>query len=196
MFYRGDNMSVFLQRFIQDKKYFLIVITTTIIMGFLFGFYQYKHTQPMIQQFFHSFFYFNIENYQNHYQLYLIQSGIMIFICTYLSTSYMGQIGLLFICFLKGLQISFSIQYVVMNVQIQFMIILLMLCEIILELMIVYVITYIGLYISCYVTLVNFYIEQNFHIQSILNYRLNFIIATLIILTLSLAFRLYVVPLF
>ena len=62
MFYRGDNMSVFLQRFIQDKKYFLIVITTTIIMGFLFGFYQYKHTQPMIQQFFHSFFYFNIEN--------------------------------------------------------------------------------------------------------------------------------------
>ena len=42
MFYRGDNMSVFLQRFIQDKKYFLIVITTTIIMGFLFGFYQYN----------------------------------------------------------------------------------------------------------------------------------------------------------
>ena len=65
MFYRGDNMSVFLQRFIQDKKYFLIVITTTIIMGFLFGFYQYKHTQPMIQQFFHSFFYFNIENWNN-----------------------------------------------------------------------------------------------------------------------------------
>ena len=87
-------------------------------------------------------------------------------------------------------------QYVVMNVQIQFMIVLLMLCEMILELMIVYVITYIGLYISSYVTLVNFYIEQNFHIQSILNYRLNFIIATLLLLTLSLAFRLYVVPLF
>lgn len=55
---------------------------------------------------------------------------------------------------------------------------------------------YIGLYISSYVTLVNFYIEQNFNIKSILNYRLNFIIAVLIILTMSLAFRLYIIPLF
>ena len=190
------NMSVFLQRFIQNKKYLLLLITITIIMGFLFGFYQYKNTQPGIQQFFHFLFYFNIENYENHYQLYLVQSGMMIFICTYLSTSYIGQMGLLFICFLKGLQISFSIQYVVMNVQIHFMMILLMLCEIILELIIIYIIIYIGLYISSYVSLVNFYIEQNFHIQSILNYRLNFMIAALIFLTLSLAFRLYVVPLF
>ena len=76
------NMSVFLQRFIQNKKYLLLLITITIIMGFLFGFYQYKNTQPGIQQFFHFLFYFNIENYENHYQLYLVQSGMMIFICT------------------------------------------------------------------------------------------------------------------
>lgn len=189
-------MSVFLQRFIQDKRYILILITVTSFIGFLFGFYQYSHTQPVIQEFFRFLFYLNIENYQNHYQLYLIQSGLLIFICTYLSTSYIGQIGLLFITFLKGLQISFSIQYTLATVQFNFIIILLMFFEIILELLIVFIIVYIGLYISSYVSLVNFYIEQNFNIKSILNYRLNFIIASLIVLTISLAFRLYIVPLF
>lgn len=189
-------MSVFFQRLIQDKKYLLTFMITTIVTGLIFGFYQYSHTQSNIQDFFRHLFYLNIENYKNHYHLYLIQSGLLIFICTYLSTSYIGQLGLLFLTFLKGIQISFSIQYVFSVIQINIMIIILMLCEIILELIIVFIIVYIGLYISSYVTLVNFYIEQNFNIKSILNYRLNFIIAALITLTISLAFRLYIVPLF
>lgn len=196
MLYRGDNMSVFLQRFIQNKKYILIAIGVTGLMGFLFGFYQYTHTQEPIQKFFHYLFYLNIESYTNHYQLYIIQSGLLIFICTYLSTSYVGQLGLLFITFLKGLQISFSLQYVLSVVQMNVIMAILMLCEILFEIIIVSIIVYIGLYISSYVTLVNFYIEQNFNIKSILNYRLNFIIASLIVLTCSLAFRLYIVPLF
>ena len=85
MLYRGDNMSVFLQRFIQNKKYILIAIGITGLIGFLFGFYQYTHTQEPIQKFFHYLFYLNIESYTNHYQLYIIQSGLLIFICTYLS---------------------------------------------------------------------------------------------------------------
>lgn len=189
-------MSGFLRRLLQDKKYFLIMISFIVFMGFLFGFYQYSHTNITIQEFFRYLFYFNIEKYENHYQLYLIQSGLFIVICTYLSTSYIGQFGLLFITFLKGLQISFSIQYTLSIIQIDFMIILLMLCEIVFEIVMVFIMMYIGLYISSYVTLVNFYIEQNFNIKSILNYRLNFIIAVLIILTLSLAFRLYIIPLF
>lgn len=196
MFYRGDNMSVFFQRLIQNKKYILLFIITIIIMGFIFGFYQYSHTQSNIQGFFCHLFYLNIESYENRYHLYLIQSGLLIFICTYLSTSYIGQIGLLFITFLKGLQISFSIQYVLSSIQVNIITCILMFCEVILELIIVFIIVYIGLYISSYVTLVNFYIEQNFNIKSILNYRLNFVIAVLITLTISLAFRLYIVPLF
>ena len=84
MLYRGDNMSVFLQRFIQNKKYILIAIGVTGLIGFLFGFYQYTHTQEPIRKFFHYLFYLNIESYTNHYQLYIIQSGIMIFICNIL----------------------------------------------------------------------------------------------------------------
>ena len=103
---------------------------------------------------------------------------------------------MLFITFLKGLQISFSLQYVLSVVQMNVIMVILMLCEILFEIIIVSIIVYIGLYISSYVTLVNFYIEQNFNIKSILNYRLNFIIASLIVLTCSLAFRLYIVPLF
>ena len=168
MLYRGDNMSVFLQRFIQNKKYILIAIGVTGLIGFLFGFYQYTHTQEPIQKFFHYLFYLNIESYTNHYQLYIIQSGLLIFICTYLSTSYVGQLGLLFITFLKGLQISFSLQYVLSVVQMNVIMVILILCEILFEIIIVSIIVYIGLYISSYVTLVNFYIEQNFNIKSIL----------------------------
>ena len=73
-------MSVFLQRFIQNKKYILIAIGVTGLIGFLFGFYQYTHTQEPIQKFFHYLFYLNIESYTNHYQLYIIQSGLLIFI--------------------------------------------------------------------------------------------------------------------
>ena len=137
MLYRGDNMSVFLQRFIQNKKYILIAIVVTGLMGFLFGFYQYTHTQEPIQKFFHYLFYLNIESYTNHYQLYIIQSGLLIFICTYLSTSYVGQLGLLFITFLKGLQISFSLQYVLSVVQMNVIMVILMLCEILFEIIIV-----------------------------------------------------------
>ena len=51
-------------------------------------------------------------------------------------------------------------------------------------------------YIFLVMLLGEFLYRTEFSYSKYLNYRLNFIIATLILLTLSLAFRLYVVPLF
>lgn len=189
-------MSVFLHQFIKNKKFILIILSVVLLFGFLFGFYQYSHTNALFKDFFQNFFYLHSESYENHYQLYMIQSALLMIISTYLSTSYLGHVGLLAIMFLKGLQFSFSLSYVFSQVQIDFVVFIFMLTEIILELSILYILLYMSIYLSVYVTLVTFFIEQNFYMKNILNYRLNFLIATLICLALSLAFRLYIVTMF
>ena len=156
-------MSAFLRRFIDNKKYVLLLLSIMLIMGFIYGFVEYGHCQETIKKNFHYLFYLNNEKYANQYQLYLIQSGIYILICTYLSSSYLGHLGILFLTFLKGLQISFSLCYVFSLIQLDFL---------------------------------TYYIDQTFNMKNIINYRLNCLIATLIVFSLSLAFRIYVIPLF
>ena len=197
IYQRGDTiMSVFLRRFINHKKYILILMSTVFVGGFLFGFFQYSLVNQDIKDFFQNLFYLNCEGYQNQYQQYVIQSGVYILICTYLSSSYFGHVGLLFLLFLKGLQLSFSFVYVFSHIPVSFVLIVLLCVEMILEIAICFILNIVCIHISIYVTLITFYIEQNFNIKSMINYRLNNIIITLILFSLSLAFRIYVIPMF
>ena len=189
-------MSVFLRRFIDNKKYIVISISIVLLMGIVFGIYQYHHSTNMIKHFFENLFYLNVESYENHYQIYLFQNIFIIIVCTYMSSSYLGHIGILFLLFLKGMQISFSILYTFSIVYFSFTIMILIIIEIILELLLCIVLGIYHIHLSIYVTLITFYIEQNFNIKSMLNYRLNCIIVSLIIFVLSLAFRIYIIPLF
>ncbi|MBS5368251.1 MAG: hypothetical protein KHY19_02110, partial [Coprobacillus cateniformis] len=76
-------------------------------------------------------------------------------------------------------------------------VLIVLLCvEMILEIAICFILNIVCIHISIYVTLITFYIEQNFNIKSMMNYRLNNIIITLILFSLSLAFRIYVIPMF
>lgn len=197
MFYqRGDNMSVFLRRFIDHKKYIIILLGTVFIMGFIFGFYQYSLTNQTIQDFLKNLFYLNSEGYQNQYQLYVIQGSLYILICTYLSSSYYGHLGLLFLVFIKGMQVSFSLMYVFSVVQVSFLLIIFLFIEIIIEIVLCFVLNITCMHISIYVTIVTFYIEQNFNMKSMMNYRLNNLILTLICFSIALAFRVYIIPTF
>lgn len=197
MFYqRGDNMSVFLRRFIDHKKYIIILLGTVFIMGFIFGFYQYSLTNQTIQDFLKNLFYLNSEGYQNQYQLYVIQGSLYILICTYLSSSYYGHLGLLFLVFIKGMQVSFSLIYVFSVVQVSFLLIIFLFIEIIIEIVLCFVLNITCMHISIYVTIVTFYIEQNFNMKSMMNYRLNNLILTLICFSIALAFRVYIIPMF
>ncbi len=189
-------MDVFLQKFIDNKKYILIAIITVFIAGILYGFYQYNHSSHMVKVFFENLFHLNLENYENKYQFYLIQNLFLIFICTYLSSSYLGHIGILFLTFLKGIQLSFSIIHIYITVSLSFITIILLFIEILIEIVLCIVLSLYHIHISIYVTLITFYIEQNFNIKSMLNYRLNNLIASLIIFIISLAFRLYIIPMF
>ncbi len=191
-----EYMSIFLRRFVENKKYITISVFVLLISGFLFGLYQYNHTSDIMKNFFNYLFYLNVEGYENHYQLYLIQNILFVFICTYLSSSYFGHVGILFILFLKGIQLSFSCLYLFSTIPISIVILLLVILEIIIEISLCVVIGVYQIHISLYVTLITFYIEQNFNIKSMMNYRLNCLIASLIVFVISLAFRLYVIPLF
>ncbi len=186
-------MSVFLQRFLKNKKYIFILYSIVLIMGFIFGFYQYHYSSQNIQELLQQLFYLPHQDYTN---LYLIQSGIYIIICTYLSSSYIGFAGILFLGFIKGMHISFSIMYVCMHTKLGFLIIFIMLLECILELCLYIIMCVPYIYLSIYVLYVTFIVEQNFNIKSILNYKLNVIIITLVLLCLSVMLRLYMIPLF
>lgn len=189
-------MSVFLRRFIGHKKYIFIGMITVFTIGCLFGFYQYQFSSQMVKDFFAHLYYLNIDGYTNQYQLYVIQGGIYILICTYLSSSYLGHIGLLLLLFLKGLQLSFSLIFVFTNVSFSFFVLLLVFLETILEVALCLSMNLVCIHISIYVTLVTFYIEQNFSMKSIMNYKLNCIIISLILFSLALAFRIYIIPMF
>lgn len=166
------------------------------IAGFGFGFYQYNQSTQLIKDFFHYLFHLNVDGYTNHYQQYVIQGGLYILICTYLSSSYLGHIGILFLLFLKGLQLSFSILYIISSLKFTFLIFLLLLIETFIEIALCFVMSLMCIYISIYVTQVTFFIEQNFSIKSMLNYKLNCFIFTLVIFSIALAFRVYIIPMF
>lgn len=189
-------MNVFLQRFLDHKKYVLLVLFIMIFTGFLYGILRYESCNEEIKDYLQHLFYLNYSNYKNQYQLYLIKNGIFILICTYLSTSYLGHIGIVFLSFLKGIEIAFSFQFVFQTIDMTLLIFIFLVLELIIEILFVIVISYMCIYLSIYVTLISFFLEQNFHLKSTINYRLNSLIVALLLFSLSLGFRLYFIPLF
>lgn len=190
-----NNMSVFLRRFINHKKYIMICMICLMVCGFLFGFYQYHQGNVQMIDLLRYLFYLNVEDFSSHYQLYLLQNGLYIFLCTYLSSSYLGHIGLLLL-FLKGMQISISLIYVYISVKMTLILWVMILIEILLEIILCLCMNMMCIHISLNVAQVTFFIEQNFNMKSLLNYKLNCIIMSLILFFISLAFRQYIIPFF
>ena len=189
-------VNAFLCRFIDQKKFIFITLTIVLLCGFSYGLVKYHSFQKYIQFFFQNLYYLNDEKYLNQYQLYLFQNAFYILICTYFSSSYIGQLGILFLTFIKGIQFAFSLLYVLNIVQISFLIIIFILIETLFEILFIYSLNSMCMHLSFYVTLISFYLEQNLNIKSTLNYRLNSLIISLIIFSISLAFRIYIIPLF
>ena len=189
-------MSAFFHRFIEKKKYLFISMIIVLSMGVIFGFYEYQQVSNQIQNFFNKLFYLNVEGYSNDYQMYIIQNGVFILICTYLSTSYIGYFGLLLMSFLKGIQLSFSLFYVFSTVPLSIIIVLFVVLQLIIELAFILSIVYMNMYISIYTKIVTFFVEQNFNFKSIMNYQLNSLIISLVLFCGALALRMYIIPMF
>lgn len=189
-------MNFFLEKINQNKRCIFIPIMVLFIVGLLFGFIQYKQSSQSLKSLFQYLFYFNHSNYPNTYHIYLIEGVMYILICTYLSTSYLGVFGLLFLIFLKGIQISFSIQYILCMLKPSIIVCIFIFIEGFFEILFAFILNYMCIYLSINVTQLVFYIDKNFNIKNVLNYKLNIIMFALIMLFISLIFRLYVVPLF
>lgn len=193
---RGDDMNVFFQRFLENKKYIIISLLCIYCVGFIFGCLQYNHTSKNIQELLQYLFYIKNENYQNHYQLYVIENGIYIFICTYLSTSYLGSLGIYFCCFLKGIQFAFSSIYINGLIEFHFLVFLLIIGEFIIEVMMMLAMNTIYIHISIYTAYVTFCVEHNFRAKSMFNYHLNGFILALMLFFIALCYRVYLVAMF
>lgn len=189
-------MEAFLRRFIESKKYIYFIMIFIFFVGVIYGYFAYQFSSSSIINFLKKLFYLNNEQYSNDYQLYFIQNCLYILICTYLSSSYIGHLGILFMVFIKGIQIIFSLIYVFSIIEIQLLTILLIIIEILIEIIFIFMICSMSIYLSLYVTFITFYIEQNLHLKNTINFRLNYLIAVLLIFSLSLAMRLYFIPLF
>ncbi|MCD8029055.1 MAG: hypothetical protein LUF02_10485, partial [Erysipelotrichaceae bacterium] len=79
------------------------MIFVVFVCGFFFGFYQYDNCQNTVLNYMQNLFYLNSDEYSNQYTLYLTESILMIIICTYLSSCYIGFLGILLFTFLKGM---------------------------------------------------------------------------------------------
>ena len=188
-------MQAFLNRFLKNRKLIVIAIGSLLIMGFLYGFFIYPKGNSHLLSYLKNLFYIQDEHYTNQYQLYLILNMIFILMITYLSSSYIGYIGILFLSFTKGVQLSCSLIYVFSTVSFSIGILMIVIIEIILEIALIMLLGSMSMYLSIYTTLVTFFIEGNFDLKNTLNFRLNIWIVSLILFSLSLAFRIYVVAL-
>lgn len=188
-------MNLFLERYLNQKKFILLTVIVIYVAGFFYGFYQYHLCHNDLQKFFQYLFYIPLKGYQNHYHFYLIQTGVYIIISTYLSSNYLGSIGLLFLTFLNGMRISFSLMFVFAQASFNFFIFFTIVIEILIEIILCLFMSTTYSYLSLYTFYVTFITEQNFNIKKMANHKLNIIILSLVIFGISLMFRIYIVPL-
>ncbi len=187
-------MRSLIRRCLNQKKYIVISMTIFFVMGLIFSFFQYDTFSENLLPYFNNLFYFKSTENLSMYQLYVVESIVVIVICTYLSTSYLGFVGLGSVLFLKGIQLGISIQYIFLTESFGFVMFLIMLAEIIIECL-YFVPIYMNIHLSLYVMYTTFCIEQTISGKNLFNYLLNILIASLVVFMLTLAFRIYVIPL-
>lgn len=174
----------------NHKKYLLIIFFTILLTGFLFGLFEYQYCTNQLRNFFQCLFI--IQKEQNEYPIYLLQNTIIIFLNTYLSSSYLGFIGILFIVFLKGVQIAFSIIYI-LTFSLKPLSVLFIILQLLFEILFLITTSLTNILLSLQTLIVTFCIEDNFDYKNILNYKLNGIIGILIIFIICLLLRVYLV---
>lgn len=179
-------MNFFLHKLINHKKYLIIIFFTFLFSGVLFGLFEYQYCSKQVISFFKTLFFINKE--QTEYSIFLIQNIIIIFLFTYLNSSYLGFIGILFLVFLKGIQISFSFIYV-LSFDLTPISVFLILLQLFFELLFLLLLFFPNITLSFQTLIVTFFIEDNFNGKSIMNYNLNSIIFVLIVFIISLLIR-------
>ena len=163
------------------------------ICGLLFGIVFYFYGNETIVQLNKYIFVYKDNTATNNYNLYLTITSLYILLSLIISTSFLGVILNSFVIFSKGMQIAIAtIYYFTLNKFSASMLFFSFFPQLILELALLYVISIIAIRLSLNCFTISFLTTEVFNSRKIINYVLDYIIIILIIVSLSMAFKVYV----
>lgn len=187
-------MSFFKAKFRSKKALIHIFAFSLFIFGVIFGSIYYFYGWSSIIETLEKLFFYSREGHINDYNFYILITSIYILSSLFVSTSFLGMIFNSFVIFTKSMQISIATIYLFGEVQISAAeIFTCYLPQLIIEVILIYVISIITLKLSMNSFMVSFIVEDNFNSKKIINYILDYLIIIMIILTVSMLFRVYLI---
>lgn len=178
-----------------DKgNYLALYCTVMLIFGIIFGTYLFYHCNDWLLHNASNLFFIKNNDFINDYNFYIISTSLFIILSLICSTSFLGIIFNGFLIYTKGIQITFSLLYLIQNIKINFSTFtFIVLPQLIIEIFFIYIIGLICSKLAVNTFMVSFIVKDNFKPTKIMNYLLDYIIVILIILALSMAFRVYII---
>ncbi|MFV0395310.1 MAG: hypothetical protein ACK5LC_13100 [Coprobacillaceae bacterium] len=162
--------------------------------GIIFGSIYYFYGWSSIVETLRKLFFISREAHVNDYNLYILITSIYILGSLFVSTSFLGIIFNSFIIFTKSMQISIATIYLFGEMQLSAAeIFTCYLPQMIIEVILIYVISIITLKLSLNSFMVSFVVQDNFNSKKIINYILDYLIIIMVILTVSMLFRVYLI---
>lgn len=187
-------MGFFNRKFKGKRALTNIFAISLFIFGFIFGCIYYFYGDKDIIGMFGKLFFVNKEGYSNDYDFYILVTSIYIAVSLFVSTSFVGTLFDSFIIFTKGMHISIGTIFLFNDIHISVSdAFLSYFPQLLLEVVIIYVISIITLRLSINSFRVSFIINDNFNTKKIINYILDYLIIILILLTLTMLFRVYLI---
>lgn len=186
-------MGILNKIFKNEKILFNIFIFVLLSCGLIFGIiYYFYGNQNFIE--FCKYLFFYLDNTQtNNYNQYMVITGIYIFLSLLVSTSFLGLFFSSFIIFSKGMQLTLAtIYFFSLNQFDAKMFMLGYIPQLIIEFILLYVISIISLRLSLNTFTTSFITKDVFNSRKIINYLLDYVILILIIVTISMAYKVYI----
>jgi hypothetical protein len=187
-------MSFFKARFKGKKGIIHIFAITIFICGIIFGCFYYFYGYSAIIDILEKLFFYRRKGYTNDYNLYILITSIYILGSLFVSTSFLGILFNSFIIFTKSMQISIATIYLFSKVHLT--VIEIFTCyipQVLIEIVLLYMISIITLKLSMNSFMISFIIEDTFNSKKIINYILDYLIIIMIILTVSMLFKVYAI---
>ena len=184
-------MSILNKVFRNEKVLINIFSAILFVFGILFGIIYYFYGNEALLNLCKYIFFFKDNEATNNYNLYITITSFYIFLSLIISTS-LGTIFNSFVIFTKGMQLSIaSIFYFTLNTFDASMLFLGFFPQLIIELALTYIISIISIRLSINCFTISFLTTEVFNSRKIINYILDYVIIILIIVTLSMAFKVY-----
>ncbi len=182
-----------LNKIFKNEKLLINLFSFVLLScGVIFGIIYYFYGSESLIDLCKYIFFCKDNEITNNYNLYMTITGIYIFLSLLISTSFLGVFFNSFIIFTKGMQFTLAtIFYFTLNDFKIGMFFLGYIPQLFIELILTYVISIISLRLSLNCLTISFITREVFNSRKIINYILDYVIIILIIVTLSMAFKVY-----